>query len=310
MTDQKITQLIAATSVDASTDVLPVVDVSDNQTKKITRNSLLGIVGNPVGDTDTATLTNKTITAPAISSPVLSGTVSGTYTIGGTPTFPSAVVTLTGSQTLTNKVLTSPTINTATIVNPTLTTDTVNEYTSANGVSVDGLNIKDSKLNTNDSVVTTNVTDSAITPQKLLAGTGSSWPWQSWTPTWTNLTVGNATVVAKYKQTGKTVDFRVNLIFGSTSSISGSVALTLPVTALAYGNTGTGAFPLVGIVRYEDIGVNGYAGVIDMNSTTTIRPLVPNASATFLTLNATTSTIPFTWGTGDEMTLTGSYEAT
>ena len=39
-----------------------------------------------VGTTDSQTLTNKTITAPAISSPVLSGTATGTYTLGGTPT--------------------------------------------------------------------------------------------------------------------------------------------------------------------------------------------------------------------------------
>lgn len=39
--------------------------------------------GSIVGNTDTQTLTNKTLTAP-----VLGGTVTGTYTIGGTPTFP------------------------------------------------------------------------------------------------------------------------------------------------------------------------------------------------------------------------------
>ncbi len=54
----------------------------------------------------TVTLTNKTITAP-----VLSGTVTGTYTLGGTPTFPSTVVTTTGTQTLTNKTLTAPTLS-------------------------------------------------------------------------------------------------------------------------------------------------------------------------------------------------------
>ncbi len=48
----------------------------------------------------TQTLTNKTIT-----SPVLSGTITGTYTFGGTPTFPSTVVTTTGTQTLTNKTI-------------------------------------------------------------------------------------------------------------------------------------------------------------------------------------------------------------
>jgi hypothetical protein len=54
-------------------------------------------------DTDsTQTLTNKTLTAPAISAPVLSGTTTGTYTLGGTPTVSaptlSGTVTLTGGQ--------------------------------------------------------------------------------------------------------------------------------------------------------------------------------------------------------------------
>ena len=45
--------------------------------------------------------------------------------------------------------------------------DTVAEKTSANGVTVDGLNIKDSKLVTANSVITSNVTDDAITAAKL-----------------------------------------------------------------------------------------------------------------------------------------------
>jgi hypothetical protein len=78
-----------------------------------------------------------------------------------------AIVGTTDSQTLTNKVLTSPTINTGTIVNPTITTDTISEYTAANGVAIDGLNIKDGKLNTNNSVVTANITDDAVTDAKM-----------------------------------------------------------------------------------------------------------------------------------------------
>ena len=37
--------------------------------------------------------------------------------------------------------------------------DTIQENTSANGITVDGLNIKDSKLVTSNSVVTANITD-------------------------------------------------------------------------------------------------------------------------------------------------------
>lgn len=72
-------------------------------------------------------------------------------------------------QTLTNKTLTSPTINTPTINNPNLNTDSISEFTAANGVTVDGLNIKDGKLNTNNSVVTNNITNLAVTAAKIAA---------------------------------------------------------------------------------------------------------------------------------------------
>lgn len=166
MANQKLSALTTIPAVDRAADLLYIVDNSGGTSNKVTPNVLLGISGDPVGTTDTQVLTGKTLTSPTISSPTLSGTLTGTYTLGGTPTFPASVVTLTGAQTLTNKILTSPTINTATISNPTLNTDTVNEFTSGNGVTIDGLNIKDSKLNTNNSVVTANVTDAAITPPK------------------------------------------------------------------------------------------------------------------------------------------------
>jgi len=46
-------------------------------------------------------------------------------------------------------------------------TNTISEVTSANGVTVDGLSIKDSKLVTADSVITTNITDANVTTDKL-----------------------------------------------------------------------------------------------------------------------------------------------
>ena len=50
--------------------------------------------------------------------------------------------------------------------------DTVAEKTSANGVTVDGLNIKDSKLVTANSIVEANITDGAISAAKLASGVG------------------------------------------------------------------------------------------------------------------------------------------
>ncbi|MDA7481102.1 hypothetical protein N9A07_01320 [Candidatus Pelagibacter ubique] len=50
--------------------------------------------------------------------------------------------------------------------------DTVAEKTSANGVTIDGLNIKDSKLVTANSIVEANITDGAISAAKLASGVG------------------------------------------------------------------------------------------------------------------------------------------
>jgi len=49
--------------------------------------------------------------------------------------------------------------------------DTVAEKTSANGVTIDGLNIKDSKLVTANSVIETNLTDNIVTLAKMASGT-------------------------------------------------------------------------------------------------------------------------------------------
>ena len=74
------------------------------------------------------------------------------------------IVGTTDSQTLTNKVLTSPTINTAIINNPTLGTDTISEFTAAAGVTIDGVLLKDSKMNGSY------ITDSTIGQAQLDTG--------------------------------------------------------------------------------------------------------------------------------------------
>lgn len=57
---------------------------------------------------------------------------------------------------------------TPTLVTPKI--DTINENTPGNGTTIGGVNIRSGALNTNNSVVTANITDSAITTSKINAG--------------------------------------------------------------------------------------------------------------------------------------------
>tara|TARA_R110001632_G_scaffold13235_2_gene45452 strand:+ start:2789 stop:4021 length:1233 start_codon:yes stop_codon:yes gene_type:complete len=54
--------------------------------------------------------------------------------------------------------------------NNIIKTNTINEVTSANGITIDGLNIKDSKLVTANSVVEANITNGAVTSGKIASG--------------------------------------------------------------------------------------------------------------------------------------------
>lgn len=294
--DFQIPDKTLLTSVDRAADSLLIYDDSALALKRTTTDYLLDLTTHPVGVDDVQTLTNKTITAPTISSPVLSGSVTGTYTLAGTPTFPSSVVTLTGSQTLTNKVLTSPTINTATIANPTLTVDTVSEYTGANGVTIDGLNIKDSALTTNNSV-----------PNTALSNSGafnSNWAWTTWVPVFTNLSGGTLNY-ALYTQIGKTVHFRLQYTLAS-AGVAGAVSFTSPTTISS--SYGTAPFSALGIASFGDSGTAQYEGWAIFASTTSIQ-VRSESNATNGQAVAISSTSPFTWGSTDVLYAQGAYEA-
>lgn len=286
------------TSVDRAADLLEVSDTSDSgNSKKSSVNNLLDLTSHPVGIDDVQTITNKTITAPTVSSPVLSGTVTGTYTLGGTPTFPSAVVTLTGSQTLTNKVLTSPTINAPTITNPTITVDTISEFTATNGVTIDGLNIKDSALNTANSV-----------PNSALSNTGvfgSAWAQQSWTPTLTNFTLGNGTKSGSYVQMGKMVFAEVYVACGSTTAFGTDMFIELPMDGAS--KYSSRSYSVVGKCALHDAGAKIWDGVLYLTSD------VNSAQVRYLSTSAapsiTTPTAPFTIANGDTLQFSLIYEA-
>jgi len=134
--------------------------------------------------------------------------------------------------------------------------------------------------------------------------------WQSYTPVWANLSVGNGTVEAKYVKIGKFVAYRIGIVFGATTSITGSVVVSLPVAALAINPTVYPSFgPTVGYGECLDAGVSSTSLMVRLTSATEIAPLVQGSSGVYIVNGFVTADVPFAWGAGDVLTVSGFYEA-
>ena len=153
------------------------------------------------------------------------------------------------------------------------------------------------------------VANAAITaPYFSNAATPVGFPqWFNWTVSWTNLTQGNGTLTSKFAMVAKTVHLRLLLDFGTTTSISGSVSLALPVTAASGYSSGEGSF--VGPAKFLDQAVASYIGNCQLTSTTNIQPTIGVSSGTYTTNTGITATVPFAYGNGDELSLSATYEA-
>jgi hypothetical protein len=123
--------------------------------------------------------------------------------------------------------------------------------------------------------------------------------WQAWTPTYTNLTVGNGTVSARYQQIGKTVNFEYYLFVGTTTAIGSIPQITMPVAPKYYYK----GFPM----KMEDTGTTEYWGnavaFADKFYLTVTVTSNPYAQLSYLS-----ATVPMTWATTDALSIYGSYE--
>ena len=161
---------------------------------------------------------------------------------------------------------------------------------------------------TSDDLVTT-VHDPAGTPANrkvtlanLAKGLGGAWA--TWDITWTNLTETSGTETAVYTQIGKTVRCRFTFTFGASSAISGSVSLSLPVTAATYD-----AGVPVGLVQCVDASGGNFFGPIFITSTTVANVKLFRTDSTYASQSNLSSTVPMTWTTSDKLVGQFMYEA-
>jgi len=151
-------------------------------------------------------------------------------------------------------------------------------------------------------VVTNGSTVTSVQDLRTLSQTNPS---QSWTPTFTNLSGGTLNW-SRFSIVGKRVKFRWKYTLGSAGVGSG-VTFTLPIVAHADYSTGDIS---LGSSDYIDNGVQLYKGWASATNTTIARLFMNTVSGSNIigTTNLS-ATVPFTWGAGDYIIVTGEYEA-
>ena len=132
----------------------------------------------------------------------------------------------------------------------------------------------------------------------------------AYTPTFpAGLTVGDGTFSSAYATVNKLTHYYGTFIFGSTSAVTAAtVAISLPTSA---DSTITGmGFPgfTSSVVNFYDtsgsLSVYGFASI---NGATQARIYATLASGTYVQLSTLSSTVPFTWATGDRMQWNFTY---
>lgn len=140
-----------------------------------------------------------------------------------------------------------------------------------------------------------------VSPQIYVFGSPVT-DWVSYTPTWTNLSIGNGTQTFKWRRVGDGIEITGHLQWGSTTSASGTFYFSLP-SGLSVDNT----------KMKSDSARTGLAWAFDggggTNNREVYRVIQNGTNNRFFIAGRTDggtsisfdATNPFTWGTSDEL---------
>ena len=145
---------------------------------------------------------------------------------------------------------------------------------------------------------------------KLAIGNTVLGTYTAFTPTFTNVTVGNGTSSARYSQVNNVVNYYGYFTLGTTSAVTGLVSITLPVTARTIYASING-LPMGDLSMFDTSASTWYKGeVFSIGSATETRTRIWTVSGTNLVTTSTPqATLPFTWATGDQFLWNIRYEA-
>jgi hypothetical protein len=149
------------------------------------------------------------------------------------------------------------------------------------------------------------IANAAITaPYYSYAANPQGYPgWFDFTPTWGNITKGNGISNGRFHIIDRTIQIEARIVLGSTSSVTGVVSLTTPVTE----NMAPYYRP-IGFAVLDDDNGNAYLGSVRGADTTTLLVETTNIAGTFPTFDAVDATTPFTWTTSDSISVHCEYQ--
>jgi hypothetical protein len=123
--------------------------------------------------------------------------------------------------------------------------------------------------------------------------------WFGYTPTWGNLTLGNGTEDFRFTINGQTMTYIGELVFGSTSAVTGNVNVSTP-TAISNPD----AANQIGTATLFDATGDVYVGLPQTLSSSAFSIYAVDASSTYSHRQALSASIPFTWTTSDRIHFT------
>ena len=136
-------------------------------------------------------------------------------------------------------------------------------------------------------------------------GSGTFYRNGTFTPTFTNFTVGNGSVFGRYIRVGNIVTCWFGFEFGSTSSVTGNLQAVsnMPFTSIELvSGSSFGYFPVDGVVWNNGSGWHSIQAKLNENSTSVVWLQRTTDDSN---VNATN---PITWASGDTVSLTVTYE--
>jgi hypothetical protein len=138
--------------------------------------------------------------------------------------------------------------------------------------------------------------------------------WTSFTPSWTNLTVGtggSASNTGHYMNAGKLYIVRTRTVLGSSGfSVGTNPQLTLPNSSSFSTAAAAAALTLsLGIAAMLDSATATYWASIAPSTSTRVEFRLLRADTAWLSTGTATATVPMTWAASDEIVCQFMYEA-